>query len=173
MMSAVVLAPDLTAQTDLGHAREITVRSLVWLVSAVVSGVVRDVVLAVPMGLALSEVADQAGCVLVEAENEAHRLSRAITESRDSRVLVVRAGFQPEQGLIDEIDAFLRRAPGAAVALVLAAPETMLQRLYPDRAPIVGVIAPREAAAAASSFTEYARASKRGQRLRGRAARIV
>ena len=173
MISAVVLAPDMAAETDIGHAREIVVRSLVWLVSAVVAAVVRDVVLAVPAALGLAEVADQAGCMLVEADTEADRLSRGLATSRETRVLVLRAGFQPETGLVEEIDSFLRRAPLDAVALVLATPETALQRLVPDRAPVVGIIAPREASATARSFARYARASRRGQRLRGRATRIV
>jgi hypothetical protein len=173
MISAVVLAPDMSAETDLGHAREIVVRSLVWLVSAVVSGVVRDVILAVPEGFGLAEVADQAGCMLVEADGEGARLSRAVAASRETRVLVLRTGFQPEAGLVEEIDSFLRRAPRESAALVLATPDNALQRLAPDRAPIVGILASREAAGRARSFAAHARASRKGHKLRGRAARIA
>ena len=173
MISAVVLSPDLAAETDVAHAREIAVRSLVWLVSAVVSGVVRDVVLAAPAALALSDIADQAGCMLVEAASEADRLRQAVAASRGTQVLVLRAGFQPEAALIEEIDLLIRRGPCAAMALILAAPQTILQRLMPDRAPIVGIITTREIALSAKSFAKLARTSRRGQRLRSRAAGLV
>ncbi len=172
MISAVVLAPDMAVETDLAHAREIVVRSLVWLVSAVVSGVVRDVVLAVPEGLGLAEIADQAGCGLVEAATEAERLAGAVALSRETRVLVMRTGYQAEAGLVEDIDSFDRRAPRDAMALVLATAETALQRLVATRAPVVGIIASRDTAAAARGFRRFARAARHGQRLRSRVSRI-
>ena len=174
MISAIVLAPDASLADDLGHSREVVVRSLVWLVSAVVSGVVRDVTLAVPAGLGLSEVADQAGCDLVEADQEATRLALAVEANRGKRLLILKTGFQPEHGLIEEIDAFVRRAPADATAVVRAKPETALTRLFPDRAPIVGVLVSKDALAAhAGGFRRLARGFRRGTSLRTRAMRIV
>ncbi len=173
MISAVVLSPDLAVGTDPARPREIAVRSLIWLVSAVVSGIVRDVVLAAPAELALSDVADQAGCMLVQAPLEADRLRSAVAACRGTRVLVLRAGFQPETTLIEEIDLLLRRAPRDAVALILAAPQTMLQRLVPNRAPVIGIITTREIASSAKSFARLAHTSRRGERLRSRAVGLV
>ena len=174
MISAIVLAPDTPYADDIGHEREIVVRSLVWLVSAVVSGVVRDVTLAVPAGLGLSEVADQAGCELIEADREAGRLALAIEGNRGRRLLILKTGFQPGQGLIEELDSFVRRAPQDAVALVLATPETAFTRLFPDRAPIVGMLIPRSRMGSTDGgFAKLARAVRRGTPLRTRAARIA
>lgn len=174
MISAIVLAPDTARSADVEHVREVAVRSLVWLVSAVVSGVVRDVTLAVPTGLGLSEVADQVGCAFVEADGEADRLVEAVKVSRGMRLLIIKAGFQPDGGLPDEIDSFVRRSSADAVALVLAAPATAAQRLLPDRAPIVGVLVPRGFCLRRppSGFDGLARLVKRGVRLRTRASRI-
>ena len=106
MISAVVFTPDAWTGEDIARQRETVVRSLVWLVSAVVSGVVRDVTLAVPSGLGLSEVADQSGCALIQADSEAERIAQAVRGTREARLLVILAGFQPDAGLIEEIGHF-------------------------------------------------------------------
>ena len=174
MISVIVLAPDAPYADDVGYAREIVVRSLVWLVSAVVAGVVRDVTLAVPAGLGLSEVADQAGCELILADHEAARLDLALVGMRERRVLVLKTGFQPANGLIEEIDSFVRRAPREGAALVRSEPETPLARLFPNLAPVVGVLMPGGPAPNVSGgFTRLARAYRRGTSLRTRATRIT
>ena len=174
MISAIVLAPD-GQDDDVERAREIIVRSLVWLVSAVVSGVVRDVTLAVPAGLGLSEVADQSGCGLVQEDDEAARLDASVRQSRGPRLLILKAGYQPDAGLAEAIDSFIRREADDAVALVVAAPETAAQRLFPYRAPVVGVLVNRDFCLKrrSKSFAALTRALRRGMRLRPRANRIV
>jgi hypothetical protein len=181
MISAVVLTPDSWREDDLDRQREIVVRSMVWLVSAVVAGVVRDVTLAVPGGLGLSDVADRSGCRLVQADVEGERLQAAVAESREERVLVLRAGFQPEGGLVEDIETFLRREARDGVALLLATPATPWQRLFPRHARIVGVLAPKAlvtsktfAAPGARGFARLARlARRRGIRLYARARPIL
>ena len=175
MISAIVLASEHHSGDDVEHAHEVAVRSLVWLVSAVVAGVVRDVVLAVPPGLGLSDVADQSGCELVKAEDEAGRLASAITAARGPRLLVLRAGYQPDGRLAEEIDAFVRRMPDDASALVLAAPETLGQRLFPALAPAIGVLVARAACLEArpTSFSHLVRGLRRPSKLRTRAVRII
>lgn len=175
MISAIVLASEHQSGDDVEHAHEVVVRSLVWLVSAVVAGTVRDVVLAVPAGLGLSEVADQSGCTLAKADDEAGRLAAAIAAARGPRLLVLRAGYQPDGRLADEIDAFTRRTRDDATALVLAAPETLPQRLFPRLAPAVGVLLSRAAALEAPppSFGRLVRGLRRPTRLHTRAVRIV
>lgn len=173
VISAIVLAPDSRLDDNLDQAREIVVRSLVWLVSAVVSGVVRDVVLAIPPGLGLSEVASQSGCELVDAESEADRIAEAVAAARESQLFILRTGYHPDNGLIGEVESFIRRLPPDSTAKLLAAPETFMQRLFPNTAPVVGVLVPRALAEKRTSFERLARGARRGARLHTRARRVV
>lgn len=162
MISAVVFTPDSWTGDDLSRERETVVRSLVWLVSAVVSSVVRDVTLAVPAGLGLSELADQSGCALIEADTEMDRLAHAIAATREPRLIVVKAGFQPDAGLVEEIDSFERREPADAIAVLLATPATIFQRLFPQHAAVVGALVQRDLAQSlGGGFERVARTARR------------
>ncbi len=172
MISAIVLVPDpgrLESADDLG---EVVVRSLAWLVSAVVAGLVREVVLAGPPGVGLGDIADRVGCEVFLAGSEAERLDGAVAVCRTARVLVLRAGYQPDAPVGDEINAFIRRAGPDAMALILAAPETMLERLLPGRAPVIGVLTPC-GRVGTGGFDRLVRRSKPATRLRTRASRIT
>ena len=175
MISAVVLTPDSWTSGDLAHERETVVRSLVWLVSAVVSSVVRDVTLAVPAGLGLGDLADQSGCGLVQAETEADRLAAAVRAAREGRLIVMKAGYQPEAGLIDELDLFMRRRPEDALAAVLSTPTSFLQRLFPQRASPVGCLVPKAFAerSAAGLDRLLQSAQRRGEALATRCRPIL
>jgi hypothetical protein len=173
MISAIVLTPDTWTGDDLARERETAVRSLVWLVSAVVSSVVRDVTLAVPQGLGLAELADQSGCALVQADTEAERLSQAARVAREPRVLVIKAGFQPDAGLAEEIDIFERRAPEGAIAFLLGQPTTFAERLFPNRSAVVGALLPRAQVPGGSGFGPLSRLARRqGTPLQARARSI-
>lgn len=141
MISALVLAADLAAGDDAPDIREVAVRSLGWLVSAVVAGTVRDVTLAAPAALGLGDIADQAGCALVQADTEAERLAVAIESARGPLLLVIKSGFHPQSGLIEEV-AHLVRHETEVRALILSTPTTFVERLLPDRAAVVGFLAP-------------------------------
>lgn len=173
MISAVVVASDHGASDQ--RAREIIVRSLVWLVSAVVAGVVRDVTLAVPPGLDLGEVADQAGCRLVEAAGEAARLARAMGDARCDRILVLEAGFQPIGPLVDVIDRFEQHARPGSAGLLIAEPLGLLQRLFPDRGRTVGALVPRSLVTGTppQGLRALFRTARAGTRLRTRMQPIV
>lgn len=174
MISAIVLSPDPPGGRERADAAEVIVRSLVWLVSAVVSGVVQEVILAAPDRLDLTDVVDQSGCGLVQAAVEADRLAAAVAASRGRLLFVVRSGFLPDPGLVDELAALLRRAPGAgAGALLLATPETPWERLLPDRAPAVGILVARATITRPGTFAQMAKASRHAARLRSRASRIA
>ena len=167
MISAIVLATGEPPE----RARELAVRSLAWLVSAVVAGVVRDVTAACPSSWPIVDVMEHAGCALVTAGAEAERLVAAVALAKCEQVLVLRLGFQPVGPLIAEIDAALPRlvrgeGRSNRSALLREAPATALQRLFPDRAPVIGVLLPRERLAAAASFKTLARSG--GLRLRTR-----
>jgi hypothetical protein len=141
MISAIVFVSD-TKRQDVARERERLARSLVWLVSAVVAGVVRDVTLAGPATLRLADIAEQTGCAMVEAEDEASRLAKAIGVARYSRLLLVESAFQPGDSMICELDSLARAMPPDASARLLGVPRTPWQRLFPDRAPTVGLFAP-------------------------------
>ena len=171
MISAIVLVPDRRRSDDADHVREVAVRSLAWLVSAVVAGVVGDVTLAGPADVDLADIADRVGCKVVAASDEAERLTLAIADSQHGRVLILRAGYQHDATVIDELDAFLRRS-GPETALILAAPETLIERILPDRAPVIGILMPH-GGAGTGSFDQLVRRSRRATRLRARGTRIV
>ena len=172
MISAIMLVPDLRHDDDKGLQRETVVRSLVWLVSAVIAGVVRDVVLAAPDALELSEIADQAGCTLVQSDRETDRLAGAIAASRCDRLLVIKTGYQSDGALVEDIEAFVRRATPGAVAFVQAAPDAFLERLFPHRAPVVGVLIPRANLPRTILFANLVRSARKAIRLRTSVSRI-
>ncbi len=164
MISAIVLATGDPPE----RARELAVRSLAWLVSAVVAGVVRDVTAACPRDWPVADVMEHAGCALVNAKNEAERLAAAAALAKCERVLVLRLGFQPEGPLVAEIDAMQPRLGPDTPALLLEVPTTVLRRLFPDHAPVVGLMLTREQLSAGSSFRILARTARDGLRLRTR-----
>ena len=166
MISAIVLcSDDVLGRRD---AREVVVRSLSWLVSAVVAGVVRDVTIAGSSELDLEDIADRVGCELVQADHDAERLRASGLKAKCPRLLIVKAGYQPDGQLAEEVDA-RGGTPIEATAHVLAAPSTFIERLLPNLTPIVGVLAPKTLVVEAASFEKLARACRGGARLTSRA----
>lgn len=171
MISAIVLVTD--DNVDIDRTRERAVRSLVWLVSAVVGGVVRDVTAACPPSWPVEDVMDHAGCTLIREAREDARLSAAAGIVRCDRVLVLRMGFQPEGPLVAEVDATERRLGPSDAAQLLAAPSGLVERLFPDRAAVVGVMTARATVVAAPTFTRLVRSARGGIRLRTRMVPVV
>jgi hypothetical protein len=130
---------------------EILVRTLASLIRANVEGLLRDVAIAGPSGSDLVNVADHAGCGLIEAANEACWLRLAIVAARGPDVFLLRSGRAPDFGFIEEAGDFLSSARGAkessddrrGVAQISCAPERFIERLFPQTAPAAGLIAPR------------------------------
>ncbi|MDR3460762.1 MAG: hypothetical protein P4L76_00415 [Beijerinckiaceae bacterium] len=140
MISAIVLVPG-GAWRGAARDSELLVRSLVWLVSGVVAGIVRDVTLAGPEGLGLAAIAEQSGCAVVEDDSEAGRLTKAVALSKQSRVLILEFAFQPAEGMIGELDSLARLMGPDDSARLLAAPATIWQQLFPRRSRTVGLFA--------------------------------
>ena len=111
---------------------------------------------------------DHAGCALIRQPREAQRLADAAALVRCERVLVLRIGFQPEGPLVAEIDALERRLALDDSALLLQAPSRLIERLFPDRAPVVGVLVSREALSGAPRLDTLVRAAGNGVRMRTR-----
>ena len=141
MLSAIVLAG-----AEPGTASpEAIVRTFASLVPAVVAGVVRDVTLVAPAGDArMTEIADHAGCALVEAA-PGDFIANALAAARGDLVLLVLAGRAPDQGFAGEVfDLFDRsgdRAPRSA--LLRVEPDTFPRRLLPALCPAEALIARR------------------------------
>lgn len=171
MLSAIVLY-DATAAPSISPA-EAMARTLGSLVRANVEGLLGDVSIAGPAGDGLARLADHAGCRLIEAETEAGWLHAAIAAAGRPRILLLRSGFAPQEGFVDEAEDLPRRRPasGREVAVLRAAPGDFLQRLFPAAAPAAGLIAPRERALAARArrFGELVQALRPATTLRVRA----
>ena len=161
MLSAIVLAPsDLTAAN---MPAALVVRTLAALVPLVVQGLVRDVVLVGPAIPALSDIADQGGCALSPT------LAGAMAAARVPWLLVITAGFAPEAGFADEAGDFI--AAGRGAALMLARPDGLFTRLFPDSAALAGVILPRSTPSA-SDLAGLARLAAPRKTLATRARRV-
>jgi hypothetical protein len=140
MLSAVVfLGETQAAKGRAGPALALT-RSLSALVSAAVAGLIRDVTIAGPPGEDLATIADHAGCGFVEAAGEADGLSQGLALAKGPDVLVLRAGYVPGPGFIEELRdfGFDRHQCG----MFRAAPGAWLERLLPGLAPIAAAVAP-------------------------------
>ncbi len=135
-------------------------RSLGALVPAAVAGVIRDVTIAGPPGLDLGLVADHAGCGFVEAAGERDWLAKALALAKGPDCLVLRAGFVPGAGFIEE----LRDQPAEARGLLRAAPVAWPERLLPVLAPVAAAIAPLDLwrAQGAHDFPRMVRGLKAG-----------
>ncbi len=162
MISVLVLAPPLNRHSD--DVLEVTARSLVWLVSAVVVGVVRDVVLAAPPGLGLAAVADQVGCGLTEMHGEARLLQAGLEKARCGEVLVLRAGYEPQGDLVREIEVRCRSS-ARRPSLLLAGPQTFVERLLPNRAPVIGVVTAKSRTAGTIGFSDLVRGCGKAERF--------
>jgi hypothetical protein len=174
MISAIVFVAD-AKRRDVSRERELLVRSLVWLVSAVVAGIVRDVTLAGRPDLGLAEIADQCGCNIAEGAGEAERLGTAIASSKGSRLLILEAGFQPTDAIIGELDGVARTLAADASVRLLATPATAWQRLFPDQARTIGLFAPADRCRALrnASFERLTTGLKPKARFATRASPIV
>ncbi len=181
MLSTIVFC-ESSGQSGRIDPAELLVRSLSSLIRANVEGLLGDVAIAGPSGLGLGLIADQAGCGLIEAPAESEWLRRAIEAARGPDLFLLRSGFAPQAGFIEEAGDFLRAAgdgAGAAGAAPLrAAPETLAERLFPRAAPLAGLIAPRYrcletfAAKPAATFAALAQLFSSAKALRTDARRI-
>lgn len=172
VLSAVVLFEHRPA-TRLGlEPAEVLVRTLGSLVRANIDGLLRDVAIAGPEGEDLDAIADHAGCALVTAGSEPEWLHQAITIARGPDLLLLRSGCALDGGFVEEARDFLRS--GGTSAQLRAAPETFLERLFPDMAPLAGLIAPRARCldALPGRLDRLARSIGRARVLRSRARRI-
>jgi hypothetical protein len=175
MLSTIVFCEDEPDPAGCDRIESLA-RTLGSLIAAKVEGILRDVAIAGPRAQGLDALADHAGCGLIEAEAEAEWLRLAVEAARGPDLLLLRFGHAPEAGFIEEAGDFLARGgrQGAHAARLHAAPDTIIERLFPDWAPLAGLIAPRALCLAAPScrFRTLARSVRPAVTLRVRARRI-
>ncbi len=147
-------------------------RSLGALVPAAVAGLISDVIIAGPHGLELDIIADHAGCAYVEAACEADWLRRALALAKAPNCLVLRAGYVPGFGFIEELESLAGRDLAYA-GLFRAEPRHWFERLFPSLAPIAGAIASQQnwQARRAQDFNLLSRSLK-GRTLRTKMLRV-
>jgi hypothetical protein len=144
MLSAIILANDRS--TPQSASSEAVVRSLSALVSAAIEGVVRDVTLAsAGDSVELRKIADHAGCEIAEAADASGVIAAGLASARGDLLLVLRAGYAPQAGFIEEISDMFQRATRPDVLRYRIVPNGFLTRLAPSLAPVRGLVAKRSA----------------------------
>ncbi len=142
MLSAVVLATDRSAPQS--ASPEAVVRTLSALVTAAIEGLVRDVTLATGgESLELRKIADHAGCEIAEAADPAGAIAAGLASARGDLLLVLRAGYAPQAGFIEEIADMFQRATRPDALCFRAVPDSFFTRLAPGFSPIQGIVAKR------------------------------
>jgi hypothetical protein len=172
MLSAIVLACD-AAEPRLAPPRAV-VASVSALVPAVVAGLVREASLAATAGNeALHQIADYAGCRLVEATAAADVLQAAVTAAPGPLILILQAGCVPEHGFVEELADFMSMGADLG-ALLRQSPPGGLARLFPSFAPAAALIGARSAMRknGGRSLAALAKALRPERAFRCRAIRI-
>ncbi|NDA45968.1 MAG: hypothetical protein EBY21_01560 [Alphaproteobacteria bacterium] len=147
MLSALVHCPALRHHTQAsseGHvSSEAIVRTLGALVPAIIEGILRDVILvAAAADQDLQHIADHAGCALLEANAPAPIFQQGLKAMRGQNVFILRAGLIPDSGFADELADCL--AERVTSCVLREHPQTMLQRLLPNLAPIGGLLVSKD-----------------------------
>jgi hypothetical protein len=142
MLSTIVFCENKPASPPGRDLAEVLARTLASLVTAKVEGLIGDVRIAGPGGRNLGNLANHAGCALIEAD----WLGLALQAARGPDVFLLRCGLAPEAGFIEEAGDFLAKntKDKSRAACLRAAPESFLERVFLSLAPVAGLIAPRE-----------------------------
>lgn len=146
MLSTIICCEEGKSGKAAARLTEILARTLAALVAAKVEGLLRDVRIAGPTGMGLPYVASHAGCDFAEGASEAEWLHCALRAAQGPLILLIRCGFAPQQGFIEETSEFLA-SPAKTVsrgALLRALPQSFLERLFPRLTPVAALIAPRD-----------------------------
>jgi hypothetical protein len=175
MLSTIVFCEDKLGRGGAGIA-VLLARTLACLVPAKVDGILCDVRIAGPPQAGLGLIAHHAGCALIESETEAARLRLAIEAAHGPRIFLLCCGHAPEPGFAEEVNDLLANTAAGKLqaAELLAAPESMFERVFPSRARVAGIIASRDSLLCVphEGFQALARNLGSATTLRTRARRI-
>ena len=164
MLSLILLCHDLSpapgAAASSALIRERAARSLASLVEASIAGVIADATLVAAASPSLADIADEAGCHMVETAEAGAAVERALAQARQTDVFLLCAGFCVDRSFVDEAaDAVAFGGLKTARALK-AAPESLLTRLAPSLARPVGLLARKHAISEAGG-AEVARLARK------------
>ena len=177
MLTAIVLANPQEKQELARRAPEEAARTLAFLVSAAVQGLVRDAVLIGEDSAALRYVADYAGCTLISEPDPAGALEAALAAARSEQVFLLRAGYAAEPPLIDEIRDFFEfgRGRDGVSGLVREMPGGIVRRILPGTSPLAGLVASRDRSRAANArgLTDMARRLRPAVTFKAGARRLI
>ena len=167
MLSTLVFAPP--AAHDATRRASALLRTLAALVPATVEGIVRDVtLLQVGGGPSFAEIADEAGCHVVEDRDFPAALARGVAGARSSWIFIVKAGTIPSRIFGEEAARALEGSLATGGALLLREqPNGFLARCFPALAPVAGVILPRArlTEGRCASFAEVVRRARPARSL--------
>ena len=141
MLTAIILATEDT--------KAIT-RTLNALIGATVEGFVREVVLlAAPNNHVAAEIADEAGCELLDALS----FGTAIFTAKGSWLVILEAGAFPESGWVEALSDHIQSSTSAArFKRSPLAPRKLFDRLFQPEKPLcLGLIIEKQAALALGS----------------------
>lgn len=169
MLSAVLIAFD-SPQAPL--RREAVARSLGSLIESCLQGLVADAIILAEPARGMEEVADEAGCALIEAPR-AEGVARALKAARRDHVFLLLAGFAVERGFAEEAQDIFAYGDSSRPRTLRMAPDSLMTRLAPGLARPVGLIATKSALAGANS-ADFGRLARklRGADLTSRARRV-
>jgi len=151
LLSLVLLSYD----PDLPDAkrREAVARGLASLVPSVIEGLVADAALVGPAGSGLDAIADEAGCLLIEAASAREGLDRALARIRCAELFLLDSGYAVEAGFPDAARDVLAFGGLERARVLRAAPDGLLSRLAPRFAPPAGILARKPAVVRARAAT--------------------
>jgi hypothetical protein len=145
MLSTIVFCEERVIAHSGRNVAEVLARTLASLVTAKIEGVLCDVCIAGPAGQEIHVLANHAGCSLAEAEQERDWLWIALQAARRQDVFLLRCGFAPEAGFIEEAQGLLKaNAKVSQAASLRSAPCGFLERVFPSLSPVAGLIASRD-----------------------------
>jgi hypothetical protein len=138
------------------------VRTLSALVPAAIEGIVRDVTLACAGDIAeLRKIADHAGCEIAEAADPAGAIAAGLASARGDLLLILRAGYAPQSGFIEEIADMFQRATRPSRASSTAETHTHAQAAATYSAPLAASVSARKPHAALASVIAFGSVSSR------------
>lgn len=166
MLSAIILVP--THPINQRHPFGPLLRTLAALVPTTIEGTVRDVtLLSVGQSADAVNIADEAGCRIVQASDFAGGLGRCLAEARTPWICFLQPGTIPGATFGEDVAAALDEAAEPPRALLLRSGGGGLARYIPALSMIVGVIAPKDRlhAGGCASFADVLRRARPARSL--------
>ncbi len=165
MLSAIILVPAGPASKTQPFGP--LLRTLAALVPTTIEGAIRDVTLLdVGESADVANIADIAGCGIVQAATFGEALGRGLVGARAAWICVLRAGTVLGPGFGEDVAAALDDAGDPPRSLLLRGGGT-LARFLPRQSTVAGVIAPKSrlAATPCGSFADVIRRARPSRAL--------